>query len=269
MIKMNTSHGFSLLELSIVLVIIGLLAGGVMVGQDLVKQAELRSIINDLSKVQTAVNAFKNKYNSMPGDMQNATAYWGTAATCPATSVAPLVGVATCNGNGSGVISSGEINVTSPEWWLFWHHLANAGLFEGTYTGASVSASTQARPGTNVPEIARAGVGITAVSYLNQPTNQATWWFGDYRLMLVVGREQNNFATAVPAFTPAEMMNIEQKLDDGQPGTGIIRAVKHVNCYDGGVTATSSQTAARLNLTQTTESCTLTMNIVGNPGVGN
>lgn len=261
--------GFSLLELSIVLVIIGLLAGGVMVGQDLVKQAELRSIMNDISKIQTSVNAFKNKYIALPGDMRNATAYWGTAATCPATSVAPLTSAATCNGNGSGFIPAGEINATTPEWWLFWHHLANAGLIEGSYNGASVNASTSARPGTNVPETKRTGVGITAVSYLNMPTNNATWWFGNYDLMLVIGKEQTNFSTAVPSFTPGEMMNIEQKMDDGRPGMGIVRAIKHTNCYVGGVVATSSQSAAAYDLTQQAESCALTFNLTGNPGVGN
>jgi prepilin-type N-terminal cleavage/methylation domain-containing protein len=264
------TFGFSLLELSIVLVIIGLLAGGVMVGQDLVQQAELRSVLTDMNKVQTSVNAFRNKYNALPGDMNNATAYWGTATTCPATSVAPLLTQATCNGNGNATLNASENNATSPEWWLFWEHLANAGLFEGSFSGASVTAATaQARPATNVPETRVTGVGMTVISLSMTATNNASWWFGSYPLMVVIGAEATNSSTTGAAFTPTDTNSIDQKIDDGRPGMGIIRTLKNTNCVLG-VTSTSSQSAAVYDLTQQTRSCTLTYNILGgNPGVGN
>lgn len=263
------NQGFSLLELSIVLVIIGLLAGGVLVGQELVKQSEIRSILSNISQVQTAVTAFKNKYDASPGDMRNATDYWGTAATCPATSAAPLTSVATCNGNGNGTLYPAEINATSPEWFLFWDHLANSGLYEGVYTGASVAAAnTTARPATNVPETKISGVGITAFSFDMPQNNNASWWYGNYRLFLVIGKELATNATATPAFAPADMMSIDTKLDNGMPGSGIVRSLKNVNCV-AGVVATSSQSTSVYDLTQTSPTCTLTYSLSGDPSVIN
>lgn len=69
------SCGFTLVELSIVLVIIGLLIGGILVGRDLIKTAELRAYVSQLEKYSTAVNAFKLKYNCLPGDCASANSY--------------------------------------------------------------------------------------------------------------------------------------------------------------------------------------------------
>ena len=75
---MDQEHGFTLLELSIVLVIIGLIIGGITVGQDLIRSAELQRLTADINKYKVALNAFKLKYNQLPGDMKNATSYWPT-----------------------------------------------------------------------------------------------------------------------------------------------------------------------------------------------
>ncbi len=238
----------------------------------MVKQAELRSILTDLNKVQTSVNAFRVKYNALPGDMVNATAYWGTATTCPATTAAPLNTQATCNGNGNGLLATGEGGVTSPEWWLFWEHLVNAGLGEGSYTGASVTATTQARPGTNVPVTKISGVGLTAFTLAMPVTDNAAWWFGNYTLLISVGSEQADTAATTPAFSPLEASSMDTKLDDGRPGTGIFRTLKNVTCVQGLTAAnatTISQSAAVYDLTQLNQVCTVLYNIAGNPGTGN
>lgn len=266
------SPGFSLLELSIVLVIIGLLAGGVMVGQDLIRQSELRSIMTDINKVQTAINAFKSKYSALPGDIRNATAYWGTAATCPATAAAPLTTQATCNGNGNGTLYPSEIDGTSPEWWLLWQHLANAGLFEGSFTGASVTATTQARPGRNVPETKISGVGFTVQSLLMPVTNNLSWWYGNHDLMLSFGYEQANTGTTSPAFSPIDVNGIDTKMDDGRPGMGVLRTLKNIGCVLGltaGNATTFSQSTAEYDLTQSARTCSFTYSLAGNPGTGN
>lgn len=62
--------GFTLLELSIVLIIIGLLVGGVLVGRSLIRAAELRATITQIEQLQTAVRTFQEKYNALPGDIQ-------------------------------------------------------------------------------------------------------------------------------------------------------------------------------------------------------
>src|SRR6202011_3322528 len=67
-------QGFTLIELSIVLVIIGLIVGGILVGQDLIKAAEVRAQISQIDKYNSAVNTFRAKFQSIPGDMAVATA---------------------------------------------------------------------------------------------------------------------------------------------------------------------------------------------------
>src|ERR1700754_5054766 len=102
-------HGFTLVELSIVLVILGLLVGGVLAGQSLIRAAELRSISTDTTQYRTALFSFREKYNALPGDMINATSFWGDRATgaesCADGAIANGT-PGTCNGNGNGMIGA-------------------------------------------------------------------------------------------------------------------------------------------------------------------
>ncbi|MFI4984234.1 MAG: type II secretion system protein, partial [Rickettsiales bacterium] len=75
-IKSSGSRGFTLVELSIVIVIIGFLVAGIAAGANMVKQAEIRSVITDLQSYQTAYNNFVAKYNAVPGDMTTASSFW-------------------------------------------------------------------------------------------------------------------------------------------------------------------------------------------------
>lgn len=72
-------NAFSLVELSIVLVILGLLTGGILAGQNLIRAAELRSVTTQLQQYQTALQTFRNKYFALPGDMTKATDFWTSA----------------------------------------------------------------------------------------------------------------------------------------------------------------------------------------------
>src|SRR5262245_44524359 len=66
------NNGFTLIDLSIVLVIIGLIAGGVLVGKDLIAATEHRATIRQAEQIDRAVNAFRSKFNCLPGDCVNA-----------------------------------------------------------------------------------------------------------------------------------------------------------------------------------------------------
>ncbi len=81
--------GFTLIELSIIIVIIGLIVGGIMVGGSLIRQAEIRSALGDFEKINSAMNVFRQKYNCMAGDCMNATDYF-PVASCPRVSPAWL-----------------------------------------------------------------------------------------------------------------------------------------------------------------------------------
>ncbi|MFM7859741.1 MAG: type II secretion system protein, partial [Flammeovirgaceae bacterium] len=69
------NKGFTLAEISIVIMIIGLLVSGILVGQDMIRAAEMRSILTEKDKIVTKVNLFRNKYLALPGDMSNATEF--------------------------------------------------------------------------------------------------------------------------------------------------------------------------------------------------
>src|SRR5579872_3494939 len=91
--------GFTLIELSIVLVTAALIIGGVLIAQSLIHNAELQSVISDIKRFQNAVVLFKEKYKYLPGDMPNATNFWGSDTSCPNTPYTATPHTATCNGN--------------------------------------------------------------------------------------------------------------------------------------------------------------------------
>lgn len=129
-------RGFTLVELSIVLVIIGLIVGGVLVGQDLIKASEIRSQISQIQKYQTAAQAFKLKYGGLPGDLSSAAAY-GFAAR----------GSSTGQGDGDGLIKGGAghgYDAGYGETVLFWRDLSEANLIDGAFSVATAAVS----PGT-------------------------------------------------------------------------------------------------------------------------
>ena len=165
---------FSLVELSIVLVILGLLAGGVLSGQSLIRAAEMRGVATDAQRYATALNSFRDKYFSLPGDMSNATQFWhfaGTTSTpgCITNWGAAEAAPGACDGNGDGVISAASAGNTTGESFQAWKHLALAGLIEGMYSGKSGASASDYIVGTNAPtsKIKNAGWMLT---YISNPT---------------------------------------------------------------------------------------------------
>lgn len=97
--------GFTLLELSIVLIIIGLVAAGIFVGQEMIEQARIRAFISQVGAYKVATYTFRTKFGEWPGDFDAAEQLWGTeSGSCPtATDATPHQ--ATCNGDGNGNFS--------------------------------------------------------------------------------------------------------------------------------------------------------------------
>ena len=76
-LSQKKANGFTLLELSIVIVIIGLIVAGISAGQSLVRQAQIRGLTNEVAQMEVAFNSFRLQYDAIPGDMANAGDYWG------------------------------------------------------------------------------------------------------------------------------------------------------------------------------------------------
>lgn len=248
-------HGFTLVELSIVLVILGLLVGGVLAGQSLIRAAELRSVTTDLQRYHTSVYTFRDKYFALPGDMTNATAFWGVRAgtgsdvTCHQT-VGSTTG--TCNGNGDGSIESiaGD-SATLGERYAAWQHLARAGLIEGSYTGASTSSSSAGTAiSTNVPR-GKLSNSFFAFGWISGPVSGSTQYFdGSYNInILGMG------TTGTPPLKPEEAWNLDVKMDDGRPGYGVMWSLKSSSTWNPNCTTTAVASTSEYNLSSTSSLC--------------
>lgn len=222
-------HAFSLVELSIVLVILGLLTGGILAGQSLIRAAELRSVTTDLARYRTAIFSFRDRYFGLPGDITNATKFWGadTSTGCGTPVAGDRVAKqATCDGDGNGSYT-GSIEI-----FRAWQQLANAGLIEGSYTGVrGTGSSTDSDPKINVPATR---IGNGGVSLLVGPGNPWNFFHAQGNMMEVgtCGIYDCNAAL----LASQEAWNLDTKLDDGKPGLGQINAMNTVaqpNCTDG------------------------------------
>jgi prepilin-type N-terminal cleavage/methylation domain-containing protein len=205
-----TKQAFSLVELSIVLVILGLLTGGILTGQSLIRAAELRSVTTQFNEFITASYIFKNKYFAIAGDMTNATAFWG---------------VTTNNGDGDGRIED-DNGAATPENFLAWQHLALAGLIGGQYTGQVGGGGTyDAIAGQNTPsaKLSNAGWSIDFWDASSGYFGTEAYWV-NYGNAMFFGAKQPNDGYWAPILTPEEAWNIDKKIDDGKPAKGRIHA---------------------------------------------
>ena len=133
--KNSKESGFTLVELAIVLVIIGLIIGGVLVGQDMIKSAEIRSTIGQWESFNSATNVFKDKYRYIPGDIN------GTrAAEFGLLARAGTAGLGDGNGllSACGVLAADGL-LAGCETLLFWRDLNTMNLLDGYFQVATAA----------------------------------------------------------------------------------------------------------------------------------
>lgn len=228
MTRRATLSAFSLVELAIVLVILGLLTGGVLTGQSLIRASELRSVTTDYQRYTAAVQTFRDKYFAMPGDMTNATAFWGKDNTYCSGHTGTAATPGTCNGDGDGQVRWGTAVNTTVEMFQFWKQLALAGLLEGNYTG--IAGPGTSWPGadhvfaTNCPTSKLSPGGWSGVKISTPSAGDAASYAGVYGGYFIFGASLTGNFPLVSILKPEELWNIDTKLDDGKPGTGIVLA---------------------------------------------
>src|SRR5437667_7374124 len=202
--KNSTEAGFTLVEIAIVLVIIGLLLGGILKGQEMITQAKIKNAINDFNGVTVAVTSYQDRYRFLPGDDPNADTRWTVQA--PA------------KGDGNGVIA-GKYNATvagpgapatTEESNLFWQHLRIAGFVPGVTTGAG--------SGTQPLNAAGGFIGVEA--------GTGTTGLGFTGLIICFANLPEKVASAV-----------DGQMDDGNPATGQVRAQKQTNANEATIAA--------------------------------
>lgn len=242
----HKQSGFTLVELAIVLVIVGLVTGLILITKDLIYASKVRSVTTDVQAYASATVTFRDKYFALPGDITNATGYWGDHSECPdATITDGDPGV--CNGNGNGQISySGGGGASSyNEGFMFWSHLALSGLIKGEYTGLAGPGFSSGHGviGTNIPssKIKQGGWSVTYAK-LN-PGSAGTNFALDYGNHFVFGAESSCCQAELKVITPEDAWNIDLKMDDGLPAYGSVIGIFPFNecsAADSGVSADST-----------------------------
>ena len=215
-------QGFTLVELAVVMIIIGLLIGGILKGQELITNARVTSSASQLEAMGAAFNGFRDQYNAMPGDMNNATAAGGgRLANCGGAAAI----VSCANGDGNGVIGA---NVGAAP------VAAGAGAGEGTnFFGQLLAADyITGMDGTAVLSFGNAlptapiGGGFTAGDARTGTTGFTGGAAGELRPAPHVVLTGTTAAVAANqgVLSPQQAANIDRRLDDGVPNTGIIVA---------------------------------------------
>ncbi len=196
--KLFFKKGFSVTEAAIALTAVAALVIVAVGGADLIRKAQILRIVKEVKVYSEAVVQFENKYNSLPGDIAK-------------SSVLDINNTSSDNGNGNGVIDQKERL-------LFWKHLAQAKLIDGTYDGINEV------PGLGLPKgpLNESGYYIVNITNNNSFAKQS----------IVIGL--SGFSEAISAgslgvLTPKEAYNIDKKIDDGNPNRGIVRAINGNN----------------------------------------
>jgi prepilin-type N-terminal cleavage/methylation domain-containing protein len=223
------SRGFTLIEIAIVLVIIGLLLGGVLKGQELITGARVRNLISQQDGIKAAFFGFQDRYRALPGDYAAAMANIGSAGG---------------NGNGNGRIEP-DATGTDPDLFmheeiLAWNHLTAAGFMNGSYTPAS---------------------GATEPEDDNNPKNPYSVY-----VQLIYDRIYGTEGAGAKPFkhnlktggqVPVEIIaEVDRKIDDGKPNSGGFQfseyfptggVVPEAGCHTGGAAALWDVTTGSTN----------------------
>ena len=192
----GTQKGFTLVEIAIVLVIIGLLLGGILKGQEMITQAKIKNVVADFSGVSAAYYGYQDRYRAIPGDDSNANTRWTLGITTAGGGVA-----------GDGIVA-GAYNSTMPdvESRLFWLHLRSAGFVAGTGQAQPFNAVTGM---LGIQTGDAASPTAPAATLLNQGGGN-----GFVGLIICSANLPDKIAIAV-----------DTQMDDGASNTGTVRAI--------------------------------------------
>lgn len=199
MILLKKSRGFTLVELSMSILVIGLLVGGVLAGNGLVRQAKFKKLLGQVTEAKEAGKVFTSRYNALPGDIKNAFALFG-GAVCAGDADS-------CNGNGDGRIGYNDYN---DETYMAWKHLGLSSIYSGQFTGSAGEVL-----GKNIPASTFKTAGMrwrynVIAAYDNLILGNS--------LMLTARAESLNEG----GMSPKDARAFDEKYDDSIPATGNI-----------------------------------------------
>lgn len=192
----KTQTGFTLIELAIVLVIIGLLLGGVLKGQELINSAKVKNMVSDFKNIQVYIYGYQDKFKALPGDDHAALAHVAGANATNVTQTQNAV-----------IQGSWDSTSAADESYMFWQHVRLAGLAPG--------ATDPAVPATYVPRNADGGqIGVQSVSGFTAVTTLPT-----------AGGISGSFVICSDGILGKFAKQIDTTMDDGIGNTGSVRVV--------------------------------------------
>ncbi len=216
--------GFSIVELSVAIVVIALITAGVVSGKLLIRQSQLKAILSQVDGIRAASNSFQLQYDALPGDIPSAYTYWGSA--CDATP-------ANCNGNGNGSVENGS--GSDAEMYRFWQHLNFAQMYPGNYSGSATSLNCTLNINTPTGPLPLSGYWIS-------PIMPSSSWVTGYSVS--VGKCVGTTVANTALLSPPDAYILDVKLDDGMPHTGMVMS-------NAGISASGTCAGAAINGTYT------------------
>jgi prepilin-type N-terminal cleavage/methylation domain-containing protein len=222
--NMRSTAGFTLVELAIVMIIIGLLIAGVLKGQALIGNAKVTAQVAQVKSIDAATSTFKDMYAALPGDIVN-----------PATRIPNCAGTCALAGNGDGNVQGAAIPFTAAptgETLAFFPQLSSADLLTGINENAPVPLSWggdfpagKLNGGLHVGTLAgnavpTAGLAIPAASFMGG-------------LYLALHNTPGGAVAATGAITANDAARVDTKIDDGVPDSGSVFPAGAPTCILG------------------------------------
>lgn len=209
--KCQANNGFTLVELSIVMIIIGLLIGGIFGGMKLVDNANVQKTIQDLKSIESAALTFKDTYRALPGDIRNPSARIPNCTDAPCSTT----------GDGNRIVGTsgftGAISNTS-ENFTFWHHLQAANLISLDYGNSTDMTFGEGQPTSPI------NGGYRVRSYTGTNGWCAPYWSGVS--IIITGEPTSDWSSTVGSSVVScrHFEAIDKKIDDGMPSNGRFEA---------------------------------------------
>ena len=239
---LKKQSGFTLVELAIVLMIIGLLIGGILRGQELMENARVSSTIQQVNAYMGASNTFQDAYAAMPGDLFTAaTRVPGCTAAnfCTGGDGNGRVGNVMAPASGVGAFNTALAAALTNENALFWKHLSAAHLISGVNPAAPIATASQ-EWGQSHPA-AKIGGGFIIFYAAGNGGNAGDFGLGHVLRLQTSPGTATSVQGSMP-LSPVKARMIDQKMDDGMPDTGDVTAdYEGTQCDNGGVYRNTEQ----------------------------